>query len=142
MIRIARRWNQTGQKFAGEPDIARAFFSDHKMFLWVLVVVTYLWNIQFLSTNGFSRFPQTASAVFATALATASATFKVAFTGQDSPELMTGLIKTMADNEKGASLVARARVTFIAIGISLIYTLATGRGLPKRPNRESLLPFI
>jgi ethanolaminephosphotransferase len=142
MIRIARRWNQTGQKFAGEPDIARAFFSDHKMFLWGLVIVTYLWNIQFLSTNGFSRFPQTASAVIATALATASATFKVAFTGQDSPELMIGLIKTMADNEKGASLVTRARVTFIAIGISLIYTLATGRGLPKRPNRESLLPFI
>lgn len=39
--RILRRWNQTGQKFAAEPDIARTFFSAHQDTLWFLVILTY-----------------------------------------------------------------------------------------------------
>jgi len=144
-MRISRRWNQTGQKFAGEPDIARTFFSNHKLTLWTLVALTYLWNIQSLAARGFSRFPQVAAGAVATLLATASITFKLAFTNADSPELLAGPAKSMAatDSELGISLVTRARIVFMAIGLCLFYTLASSFGHTKRPNRTfQLLSFV
>lgn len=142
VMRIARRWNQTGRKFAGEPDIARTFFSSHRLTLWILVGITYLWNIQSLATRGFPRFPQLGAAAIATSLATASITFKLAFTNEDSPELLAGPAKAMAatDSEFGLSLVTRARIVFIAIGLGLLYTLASSFGHTKRPNRACLPP--
>jgi ethanolaminephosphotransferase len=139
--RIARRWNQTGQKFAGEPDIAKTFFFEHKLFLWILIGITYLWNLQSLASRGFPRFPQVAAGAIATALATAAVTFKLAFTNEDSPELMASFAKSVADNESGVSLVLRARILFIALGLILVYTIISGFG-HKRPNRSfPLLPY-
>ncbi|KAE8450118.1 hypothetical protein EG329_006899 [Mollisiaceae sp. DMI_Dod_QoI] len=132
--RVARRWNQTGQKFAGEPDIARTFFTEHRLFLWSLVGLTYLWNLQCLAARAFSRFPQIAAGAIATTIVTAALTFKLAFTNEDSPELMAGIPKSMADSEVGVSLVARARIAFIAIGLASIYTLISGFGPSKKPN--------
>jgi len=145
-MRLARRWNQTGQKFIGEPDIARTFFSAHRLTLWTLVALTYLWNIQSLATKGFSRFPQLAAGAIATTLATASVTFKLAFTNEDSPELLAGPAKSMAatDSELGLSLVTRAKIAFMAIGLSVFYTLASSFGHTKRPNRKFhvIFPFL
>ncbi|KAF7889213.1 hypothetical protein EAF00_009513 [Botryotinia globosa] len=121
--RISRRWNQTGQKFAGDPDIARTFFSQHRLALWTLVGATYLWNLQSLASKGFSRFPQILAGVISTLLATAAITFKLAFTNEDSPELLAGIAKTMADNDTGIPLVLRARLVFIGIASCLVYTL-------------------
>jgi ethanolaminephosphotransferase len=39
--RVLRRWNQTGQKFAAEPDIARTFFPAHPAIFWGLFMITY-----------------------------------------------------------------------------------------------------
>ncbi|TVY45198.1 GPI ethanolamine phosphate transferase [Lachnellula occidentalis] len=133
IMRFTRRWNQTGQKFAGEPDIARTFFFEHKISLWTLVTLTYLWNLQSLATKAFQRFNQTASTAIATLLATAAVTFKLAFTNEDSPELMAGIAKLMAGEEMGVSLVTRARILFIALGLALAYTLASSFS-HKRPN--------
>lgn len=140
-MRTARRWNQTGQKFAGEPDIARMFLSSHRLTLWVLVGITYLWNIQSLVNKGFSRFPQLFAGAIATSLATASITFKLAFTHEDSPELLAGPAKAMAatDSELGLSLVTRARFVFMGIGLALLYTLASSFGQNKRPNRTCIV---
>ncbi|KAF7886705.1 uncharacterized protein EAF02_003352 [Botrytis sinoallii] len=121
--RIARRWNQTGQKFAGDPDIARTFFSQHRLTLWTLVGATYLWNLQSLASKGFPRFPQILAGVISTLLATAAITFKLAFTNEDSPELLAGIAKTMADNDTGIPLVLRARLVFIGIASCLAYTV-------------------
>jgi ethanolaminephosphotransferase len=133
--RVARRWNQTGQKFAGEPDIAKTFFFEHKLFLWILVGITYLSNLQSLASRGFPRFAQVAAGAIATALATAALTFKLAFTNEDSPELMASFAKSVADNESGVSLVLRARILFIALGLVLVYTIISGFS-HKRPNRS------
>jgi ethanolaminephosphotransferase len=135
--RVARRWNQTVQKFAGEPDIARAFFSDHKAILWIAVVGAYLWNLRSMANRGFSQWSQNIAGGIATALTAASATFKLAFTSQDSPELMLGSGGPLTATELGLSLVTRARIVFAAIGIALVYTLVTGVGLQNRPNRRS-----
>ncbi|KAH9221149.1 GPI ethanolamine phosphate transferase-like protein 2 [Leptodontidium sp. 2 PMI_412] len=136
VARLARRWNQTGQKWAGEPDIARTFFSEHRLTLWTLVGFTYLWNLQFLAARAFHRFPQMAAAGISTALVTAALTFKLAFTHEDSPELMAGIAKYMADSEAGAgaSLIGRARLALVAIGIAMVYTIGSGFGNEKRPN--------
>ncbi len=84
-----------------------------------------------------------ASAAISTALVTAALTFKLAFTHEDSPELMAGIAKSMADNEAGAgvSLIGRARIALIAIGIALLYTIGSGFGNSKRPNRMNLFPL-
>lgn len=131
-VRIVQRWNQTGQKRAGEPDISRTFFLNHKLTLWALICVTYLWNLQSLASRGFPRFSQLIAGAIATALATAAITFKLAFTSEDSPELMAGLAKSMSNNELGVSLVLRARIVFIGIALALIYTIATGFARPRR----------
>jgi ethanolaminephosphotransferase len=134
--RITRRWNQTGQKWAGEPDIAKSFFFEHRIFLWVLVASTYLWNLQVSSRIGFPRFPQWAAGAISTAIVTAAVTFKLAFTHEDSPELLAGFVKRMADNGiGGALLVSRARIAFAAIGFALIYTIISGFSQAK-PNRK------
>lgn len=138
-MRVARRWNQTGQKFAGEPDIGRTFLFEHRIFFWAILCITYLWNLQSLANTGFPRFPQLVAGAIATALATAAVTFKLAFTYEDSPELMVSGIKSMADNEVGISLVLRARIVFIAISIAVLYTIVSGFSHPKRSNRK--LPF-
>jgi ethanolaminephosphotransferase len=39
------------------------------------------------------------------------------------------------DSELGLSLVTRARIVFLAIGLSLLYTLSSF-GHTKRPNRK------
>ncbi|KAK0100980.1 major facilitator super transporter protein, partial [Cadophora gregata f. sp. sojae] len=134
--RFARRWNQTGQKWAGEPDIARTFFSENRLTLWTCVGLTYLWNLQSLAAGAFYRFPQMVAAGISTALVTAAITFKLAFTHEDSPELMAGIAKYMADSEAGAgaSLIGRARLAFGAIALTLVYTIGSGFGNSKRPN--------
>jgi ethanolaminephosphotransferase len=136
-MRLARRWNQTGQKFAGEPDIGRTFLFEHRIFFWAILCITYLWNLQSLASTGFPRFPQLVAGGIATALATAGVTFKLAFTYADSPELMMGTVKAMANNDVGLSLVVRARIIFIGILIAVQYTIVSGFSLPKRANRKS-----
>lgn len=110
------------------------------MFFWTLVTLTYLWNLQSITIKAFPRFPQIVAGAIATTLATAAVMFKLAFTHEDSPELLTGFAKKMADNESGVSLVTRARIVFIGIGITLLYTIGSGFG-HKRPNRKLFPPI-
>ncbi|TAQ89779.1 hypothetical protein B7494_g1852 [Chlorociboria aeruginascens] len=115
---FARRWNQTGQKFAGEPDIARKFLFDHNLTLWYLVGATYLWNLKSLANQGFPELPQLLSGALFTALTTAAVTFKFAFTNEDSPELMVELVKTTMDtlhNLLTLFLITQSRTTNIPL---------------------------
>jgi ethanolamine phosphate transferase 2 subunit G len=135
-MRLARRWNQTGQKFAGAPDIARTFLSEHTNILWILVGATYLWNLNSLVNATFSLFGQLIGSAVGAVLITAALTFKLAFTQEDSPELLSGIMKSFSETNVGISLVIRARLIFIGILISVLYTLVTGLSNKKRPNRE------
>ncbi|KAJ1821682.1 major facilitator super transporter protein [Coemansia sp. RSA 2675] len=42
LFRIIRAWNQTGQKWTGEPDIRLYLNSSHSGLMWILVVATVL----------------------------------------------------------------------------------------------------
>lgn len=135
--RLARRWNQTGQKFAGSPDIARTFLLEHTFILWTLVCITYLWNLNSLVTVTFERFSQAMAGTLGSAITTAALTFKLAFTNEDSPELLSGIAKSIAGADLGISLVTRARIVFVLLGITAVYSIAAGLRKFKRPNRKS-----
>lgn len=122
LLRIVRVWNQTGQKHAGEPDIARTVLPAHNKFLWLLVLVTYLDVIQRLSRRAIpwaSRHLATASSL---GLGIAALGFKVAFTKADAPELLEGLGYLVLRPMEEASLIAQARAVFTSIAIMMVMT--------------------
>ncbi|KAL2262095.1 hypothetical protein VTK26DRAFT_2497 [Humicola hyalothermophila] len=118
VTRIVRAWNQTGQKFAGNPDIVKTYLNTNPILLWCLIGATYFWVHQNL-IYGLSGLPAWITFAAATGLVLAAFTFKVAFTLEDAPELVTEFARRLLDlsfSHGSASLVARARAVFIGIG--------------------------
>lgn len=139
--RITRRWNQTGQKFAGADDIATSgvFHGNNSILLWVLIGATYL-DV----TNRISRHvarsvvtldnpiyrkmldptPQQhhrmMGSLIATPLCVAAIVFKLAFTVKDAPELTYGITSSVIDRVEMLDLVDLARMVFG--GIALVFT--------------------
>ncbi|KAJ4292194.1 major facilitator super transporter protein [Collariella sp. IMI 366227] len=117
-MRLIRSWNQTGQKFAGEPDIVKLYLHTNPILLWCLIGATYFWVHQNL-VYGLSGLPVWLSYALSTGLVLAAFTFKIAFTLEDAPELVTDFARQLLDLNftQGASLVTRARTVFIGIGL-------------------------
>ncbi|KAK3944311.1 GPI ethanolamine phosphate transferase 2 [Diplogelasinospora grovesii] len=145
--RLIRGWNQTGQKFAGEPDIVKIFLASNPGLLCGLVGATYLW-IWWELLVGFSNVPGSPAVNFvgATALTLAAATFKLAFTNEDAPELvLNSLAKQVLELEfmQGATLVSLARAVFTGLVLAMVcavYLLSTKRRLSLHsPSIETLL---
>lgn len=118
--RVATRWNQTGQKFAGAPDISRDFFPSHHLLLWALVMATYAstgWKLYHLAqTNSLFGI---ASASALTALVPAFV-FKLNFAQADTPELVNGFAAGLRGLTARFGLVALARATFYPLGVALV----------------------
>lgn len=119
-MRLVRAWNQTGQKFAGEPDIVKTYLATSPVLLWCLIGATYLWVHQNL-IYGLSGLPIWLSFAGSTGLVLAAFTFKVAFTLEDAPELVTEFVRQLLQLNfmQGADLVSRARAVFIGIGLAV-----------------------
>lgn len=116
--RILRRWNQTGQKFAAEPDIGRNFFPSHQGALWILVGATYV-DVCFHMTKHFS--PSKIWRFFCTAVVACCFAFKLIFAASESPELLNDSpIGTFAALLGGNSLVLCARIAMGGIALLLI----------------------
>ncbi|KAL2037023.1 hypothetical protein N7G274_010308 [Stereocaulon virgatum] len=122
ILRVIRSWNQTGQKHAGGPDIARTLLPAHNFILWALVLVTYLDVVQRLSRRAIPWASRQLSSAAAFALGIASLGFKIAFTQADAPELLEGLQSLVLVPTEEASLVAQARAVFFSIFILLLLT--------------------
>ncbi|KAI9881388.1 MAG: major facilitator super transporter protein [Pleopsidium flavum] len=136
MLRLTRRWNQTGQKFAGESDIARRFFPAHNLVMWIAVVSTYL-DITFrLSRRGFRRLSPGLSTLLSSTLCLVAFAFKMAFTNAEAPELLTGLKIPFKRQLESTPLVTQARAIFTGLGLSLAYTVIAGF----RKNKENDKP--
>ena len=116
-LRITRRWNQTGQKLAGEPDIARTFFYDHNLYMCVAVLVTYLDLVRRTirgRLGGLASFEL--SSIVSITLGLAAIVFKIAFTNAEAPELLRGLPRPLLpDRFLSPSLVIQARTVFLGI---------------------------
>lgn len=114
---VLRRCNQTGQKYAGSPDLVSEVFTIHPWLLWTLVIGTYAAISRNLSTQARSWTSSGPMAVLPVAVCIAAFTFKVAFTAADSPELLRDLplLRPILNLTTQFSLVALARVAFSGI---------------------------
>lgn len=88
--RIIRRWNQTGQKQAGSPDIVKTFLSPSHLLLWSLVILAYLYFGANLTRGRGSNLPPLFWALSVTGVS-AALSFKIAFTRADAPELLANV---------------------------------------------------
>ncbi|KAI0103084.1 alkaline phosphatase-like protein [Hypoxylon sp. NC0597] len=121
-MRLIRGWNQTGQKFAGEPDIVTSFLASNPSLLWCLVVVAYgIVSVELFDDLG--DIPTAILGSLVAGLTTSALSFKLAFTNEDAPELVVGLAKTLVNIFDGPSLVNRARAVFLGLGLTSIYPL-------------------
>ena len=123
MLRVTRRWNQTGQKFAGEPDIAKSFLPLHNSILWGAVLTTYFDILQRLSRRGLRHAPTQISSIVAITLCLAAFSFKVSFTNADAPELVQGFSLALLEGLEDISLVTQARTVFLGICIVTVCAL-------------------
>ncbi|TEA19338.1 GPI ethanolamine phosphate transferase 2 [Colletotrichum sidae] len=132
--RIIRGWNQTGQKHAGESDIVKAFIITNPPLLWSLVSATYIYLFAQI-TRRLSGLHLAASSIVSGFLVFAAFTFKIAFTVEDAPELVTGTPAAINGLLKDISLVARARVVFF--GLSAIAIFCTYLSFTKSSGKRN-----
>ncbi|KAI9677584.1 MAG: major facilitator super transporter protein [Caeruleum heppii] len=123
-LRLLRRWNQTGQKYAGAPDIAHSFLPKHTVFMWLAVLVTYYDVLQRLARRGFPYASTEVSTVLAMALCLSALCFKCAFTYADAPELLRALPPQLTRRLGRLPLVLLARVVFVGIAVTLVAAIA------------------
>ncbi|KAF2811135.1 alkaline phosphatase-like protein [Mytilinidion resinicola] len=134
-VRIMRRWNQTGQKYAGAPDIVHSDFLNNPLMLWSLIGATYLATTLRLSRqvarsvseseddseNGISEAHKLIGALVMMPLGFTAFLFKLGFTAKDAPELVEGMTSALLDWVDSLSLVAISRAIFWGIGGSLLW---------------------
>lgn len=125
--RIMRRWNQTGQKFAAEPDIARTFFPSYTNVLWILILLTYTDICQGMVRRTSSAGAASFSRLFFPILTSFALLFKLSFTAADSPELLQNVLiySHLVGSITGVSLITQARLVFTGIAIALVYVIYT-----------------
>ena len=143
IIRLVRSWNQTGQKFAAEPDIVQLFITPHPQVLWCLIILSYvLISLRLLAS--FQRIPPIVATSITSIIASSALAFKLAFTAQDAPELVVGLAKNINDVLHGQSLLSRARVVFIglsAVGCLAVHQARSGGTKALSSGEDTLLPL-
>jgi ethanolaminephosphotransferase len=136
--RVIRRWNQTGQKYAGADDIVNSgIFHGNSFVLWSVVGATYMDITLRLAAHvarsiatfdgdqskksldaeptEVNRLMGTIAVLPLTATAFA---FKLAFTAKDAPELTYGLSGGMMDSLEALDLVGLAQMVFGGIALS------------------------
>ncbi|OKL56752.1 hypothetical protein UA08_07882 [Talaromyces atroroseus] len=119
--RIVRRWNQTGQKFAGEPDIVHFLASSQPRLLWVFILLTYMANCRgLIRSTPFGNKLSLSNAlwtVLSVVVSTAALVFKLSFTAADAPEILDPFMLKATEPEFRTTLVIQARLAFLGIAM-------------------------
>lgn len=140
-----RRWNQTGQKFAGEPDIVHGFLSFRPKFLWALILLTYVASFWGLARSSpiKSKVWLSIWTILCAALSVAAFFFKLSFAAADSPELLNEWMLKVVETGSRFSLVLQARVVFFGIFVLfIIFTWANSTSSQKRSSMTIPEMFI
>lgn len=117
--RVLRRWNQTGQKFATDPDIARTFFPSHRLILWFLVILTYANTCRHLLAHRLSKLWQ----LCCVTMALSAFFLKLSYVASDSPELLPeALLVLWKRGFDGGSTVLFTRL--VVVGIMFLIPLS------------------
>jgi ethanolaminephosphotransferase len=154
--RIIRRWNQTGQKYAGADDIVTSgIFYGNSVVLWSLMGVTYMdmtlrlarhvarsiatfdsdsnnSNVEIESTD---QHRWMASLAVLPLVGTAFI-FKLAFTVKDAPELTYGMSGNMVENLEGLNLVGLAKMVFGGLFLTAGWIAVGERQRSRRRQRR------
>jgi ethanolaminephosphotransferase len=135
--RVIRRWNQTGQKYAGADDIVNSgIFHGNSFVLWSLVGVTYMdvtlrlvrhiarsiatfdgdqkGNVEIESTDQHRMM----GTIAVLPLVGTAFVFKLAFTAKDAPELSYGMTGSTMEAVEALNLVGLARMVFGGLALS------------------------
>ena len=134
--RIESRWNQTGQKHSGDPDIAKVLLSGDPSILLALASLVYLGVVAgFWQPRVFPFDSQKANVAAGTALVLVAAIFKITFMLADSPELLP-MLDTVVDRSAGnLPLVLLSRIVFVGI-VGLLASSAAQAGSGKLMARR------
>jgi ethanolaminephosphotransferase len=137
---ISRRWNQTGQKHAGEPDIVTKVLLTNRWLLWLLVLTTYS-----IVSRRLSRRAATWGSVQLTVLpvivAISALLFKLAFTAADAPELLQNfkIFDSVVALVTQYHLVGLARMTFLGLAYLLIIIISHETPWKDRVHKRQFL---
>ena len=131
--RIIQRWNQTGQKFAGAPDIVQDILRPNPIWLWVLVVATYLVLLYRLGSHIIHDLNTGAALGTACSLALVvpALLFKLGFTANDAPELLSWLGEGNVQALEQVPLVGSARVVFLTLASETIWACSAAANADK-----------
>lgn len=154
--RVVRRWNQTGQKFAGAHDIVTSgiIHGNNSILLWTLVGATYLDVTNRISQHiarSMVILDESASisqqdsepeqqhrmvgSLIATPLCVAAIVFKLAFTVKDAPELTYGISEGIMERVEMLNLVDLARMVFGGIALVFLWILFSEYQRSKRRTK-------
>ncbi|KAI9796809.1 MAG: major facilitator super transporter protein [Piccolia ochrophora] len=126
-LRVTRRWNQTGQKFAGHRDIARHFLPSHTSVMWTMIAATYLYAMYRVSARSVRLGSSAVSLAASISLCFTALVFKAAFTSADAPELLGDFPHWTKNTLNYMSLIVQARVVFSGLALFTLRTLVSGR---------------
>ncbi|KAK4569881.1 major facilitator super transporter protein [Recurvomyces mirabilis] len=130
--RMAIRWNQTGQKHAGEPDIVHTFFPEHHVLMWLMILATYGYTCWMIAGRTFlDLVPGEAAALGAIVLAVPAIVFKLNFTHADAPELVQDLALQIRVWTAPFSLVSQAQVSFAVLLLAALTVSAMAISLAR-----------
>ncbi|QDS70250.1 hypothetical protein FKW77_007355 [Venturia effusa] len=125
--RIMQRWNQTGQKFAGAPDIVHDVMMLHPFMLWILITATY--SILLVRIGNQVSYHLKAGVTVGTACALTlcipAFAFKLGFTARDAPELLSWLDPNAISSLEQLPLVGSARLIFLTISSEVVWAICS-----------------
>ncbi|KIX09141.1 uncharacterized protein Z518_00219 [Rhinocladiella mackenziei CBS 650.93] len=117
LLGLVRRWRQTGQKYAGGPDLLSELIMPNAWLLWALIIFTYA----VLSRNLSRRFAvwmgSKQMGLLPVLVSIAAFLFKIAFTAADAPELLLSfpVLNPMVSFVGRYPLLNLARVVFLGL---------------------------
>jgi ethanolaminephosphotransferase len=155
--RIIRRWNQTGQKYAGADDIVNSgiFHGGNSFILWALIGATYMditirlakhvaRSIATFDTEQKARKDEVdptdqnraVGTIAVLPLCGTAFIFKLAFTAKDAPELTQGISGSVLEWFENANLVGLARMVFGGIALSGLWIAGAEYQRSRRRSRR------
>ena len=122
---ITRKWTQTGQKYAGGPDIITQLLNPHPWLLWLMVILTIAYFSFRLVRHASSWYSNKTLSILPAFVGLGVLAFKIAFTAADAPELLHSIpiLVTVVDLVQKVPLVNQARVVFIGLTQLLVTAL-------------------
>lgn len=127
LSRMLRRWNQSGQKYAGAPDIARSFLPRNSLVMLSLVVIAFgqIYRNLMASAYKSAGLSVVRARLLAGTLVALVFSFKAVFSLNEAPEIWGSWAQPLLEiSQQGPGLIGLAQLAFTAIGISLVASIS------------------